>query len=276
MKKMKKIVYLVLCLALCFAAVNVSACGNNNGKGFFSQFGEFSYKGKMLNDYAVNTISADQAKKIISVRNSGYSKYSATESESVAELYGVSCMSLNADRKTCTPPDSMINNILRDYAGCSVTTKYYIDSSEEVQSKTDSVTGLDFKSVLQDNRFTPFNQLVAKNVIVFTELIDYMEEENKAFATSDAGVVAPFKNIFSYHTDAEGNLIIQIRDYAEIASSVGGGIGCSYRQDTEILYDAGGKMIMWQTSLGLASSTPQGTIKEGYILEMNVEWIEKI
>jgi len=38
-------------------------------------------------------------------------------------------------------------------------------------------------------------------------------------------------------------LIIQIRDYAEIVSSVGGGIGCFYRQDIEIINDNEGKMI---------------------------------
>ena len=71
-------------------------------------------------------------------------------------------------------------------------------------------------------------------------------------------------------------MIIQSRDFAEIASSVGGGVGCSYRQDTEIVYDAEGKMVLWQTSLGISSSAPQGTMRQGYILEMSVEWIEKV
>ena len=103
-----------------------------------------------------------------------------------------------------------------------------------------------------------------------------MEEENIRFQNSDVGLIAPFKTIFSYHTGEEGNLIIQSRDFAEIASSVGGGVGCSYRQDTEIVYDMEGKMVLWQTSLGISTSAPQGTMRQGYILEMHVEWIEKI
>lgn len=70
-------------------------------------------------------------------------------------------------------------------------------------------------------------------------------------------------------------MIIQIRDYAKIASNFGEEIAVSYREDSEIIYEGEGKMTMWQTSLGLCSSTPQGAIKDGYILEMAVEWIEK-
>ena len=172
--------------------------------------------------------------------------------------------------------NEVVRSILTNYAGCYITTKYYLENSDNLQSKTDKIVGTDFKSFLIDNQFTPFNQLVAKNIVAYDELIDYMEEENTRFQNSDLGLIAPFKTIFSYHTGEDGNLIIQSRDFAEIASSVGGGVGCSYRQDTEIVYDAEGKMILWQTSLGISTSAPQGTMRQGYILEMHVEWIEKV
>ena len=152
----------------------------------------------------------------------------------------------------------------------------YLETSEDIQTKTDKLVGTDFKNFLIDNQFTPFNQLVAKNVVAYDELIDYMEEENTRFQNSDVGLIAPFKTIFSYHTGEDENLIIQSRDFAEIASSVGGGVGCSYRQDTEIVYDMEGKMVLWQTSLGISTSAPQGTMRQGYILEVQVEWIEKV
>ena len=160
-------------------------------------------------------------------------------------------------------------------AGCIITTKYYVESSDAMQNKEDTLIGTDFKNMLENNQFVPFNQLVAKNVIIFDELIEYMEEQNKLFASSSAALIAPFRSIFSYHTDKAGNLVVQTRDFAEIPSSVGGGIGCSYRQDTEIVYDSEGKMTLWQTSLGLYSSSPQGTMQDGYILEMQVNWTEK-
>ena len=275
---MKKLLLIILSVIICFASVGLVACDKNtsNVGSESSQFGEFSYKGKMLKEYAVNTITAEQAKEMLA-KSDGISAFKVAGQKTLSvTTFGVSTMSLNTERENCYPSDEVVNSILQNFAGCNVTTQYYIEDSDNVQLKTDKLTGIDFKSVLQQNHFTPFNQLVAKNIIVYDGLIDYMEEQNKEFAMSDMGLVAPFKTIFSYHTDADGNLIIQIRDYAEIASSVGGGIGCSYRQDTEIVYDESGKMVVWQTSLGISSSTPQGTMREGYILEMSVEWIEKV
>ena len=275
---MKKVLIVAVTFILAFSAIGMVACNSqkeeNSVQYTYSPFGEFSYKGKTLTDYAVKTITAQEAKSIIA---KGVSKnLRQAYAERSLKKSDISLMSLNSNTANYKTPDEVVNEVLRNYAGCSIVTKYYIDGSEQMQTKTDKLTGLDFKNILSRNLFTPFNQLVAKNIIVFDDLIDYMEEQNAVFELSDEGLVAPFKNIFSYHEDANGNLIIQIRDYAEIASSVGGGIGASYRQDTEIIYDGEGKMTMWQTSLGLCSSTPQGTIKEGYILEMVAEWIEKI
>ena len=276
---MKKVIIVFVTFILAFSAIGMVACNSqkdeeNGAQYTYSPFGEFSYKGKTLTDYAVKTITAEEAKNIISKGN--FRNLSQAYTENSPKKLDISLMSLNSNPANYETPEEVVNDVLKNYAGCNVTTKYYTDGSDQMQTKSDKLTGLDFKSVLSQNLFTPFNQLVAKNIIVFDELIDYMEEQNAAFELSDEGLVAPFKSIFSYHEDANGNLIIQIRDYAEIASSVGGGIAASYRQDTEIIYDGEGKMTMWQTSLGLCSSTPQGTIKEGYILEMAVEWIEKI
>lgn len=276
---MKKLIIVFVTFILAFSAIGMVACNSqkdeeNSVQYTYSPFEEFSYKGKTLTDYAVKTITAQEAKNIIS---KGVSKNShQAYAESRQKKLDISLMSLNSNMASYETPEEVVNDVLRNYAGCNVTTKYYVDGSDQMQTKSDKLTGLDFKSILSQNLFTPFNQLIAKNIIVFDDLIDYMEEQNATFELSDEGLVAPFKSIFSYHEDANGNLIIQIRDYAEIASSVGGGIAASYRQDTEIIYDGEGKMTMWQTSLGLCSSTPQGTIKEGYILEMAVEWIEKI
>lgn len=267
---MKKFLIVLIAFVIAFSAIGLTACKNKeelkNENGKYSQFGEFSYKGKTLIDYAVKTISASEAKQILAAGRAEKNNVAVGLNANVALV-------ASADN---APTADIVNDILKNYAGCDITTKYYVDNKDDLQIKIDKLTGVDFKHVLEENRFTPFSQLVAKNVIVYDGLIDYMEEANAEFAASERGLVAPFKSVFSYHEDANGNLIIQIRDYAEIASSVGGGIGASYRQDTEIIYDSEGKMITWQTSLGLYSSTPQGTIKEGYILEMSVDWIEKV
>ncbi len=273
MKKFKIIsllLVLVLACSLCACSSEENAVKENNN---VVQFGTFGYNGALLTDYAVNCISAEKAKEILPLSNN-------KESEVVSMVEGASTMSLRnvieANTENNVLPNEVVRSILTNYAGCYITTKYYLENSEDIQTKTDKLVGTDFKSFLIENQFIPFNQLVAKNVVAYDELIDYMEEENTRFQNSDVGLIAPFKTIFSYHTGEDGNLIIQSRDFAEIASSVGGGVGCSYRQDTEIVYDMEGKMVLWQTSLGISTSAPQGTMRQGYILEMSVEWIEKI
>ena len=231
------------------------------------QFGEFSYNGKALIEYAVKDITANEAKQL--APNNNISSLCYDEAHMEVKL------SINTDVESILPSTSLIDNVLVEYSGCNVTTKYYVDGSDDEQTKVDMITGLDFKSMLTQNIFTPFNQLVAKNVLIFDDLIDYMETQNNNFKTSELSKTAPFKNVFSYHLDKNNNLVIQTRDFAEIASSVGGGIASTYRQDTEIVYDSNGKMTLWQTSLGLYTSTPQGTMKQGYILEVNFDWIVK-
>ena len=266
MKKLK-IISLLLILATTFSLCACSDEETTVGKQS-AQFGTFGYNGAVLTEYAVNTITAEKAKEILPLSNNDKTE------EVVATLSLRNSIGYSIENSAL--PNKVIRSILANYAGCYITTKYYLETSDDIQTKTDKLVGTDFKSFLIENQFTPFNQLIAKNVVAYDELIDYMEEENTRFQNSDVGLVAPFKAIFSYHTGEDGNLIIQSRDFAEIASSVGGGVGCSYRQDTEIVYDQEGKMILWQTSLGISTSAPQGTMRQGYILEMQVEWVEKV
>ena len=262
MKKFRVLV-MIVALMLLFSLSGCSFGANGRNK----QFGAFSYNGVSLVEYAVKQITAQQAKEIVPLANS-----MPIASASVG-TYSIRNQTTPEDN---TLPNEVIKAILTNYSGCCITTKYYLENDDQLQSKTDKIVGTDFKNLLEQNQFAPFNQLVAKNIVVYDELIDYMEEENQLFQDSTSGLIAPFRTIFSYHTGEDGNLIIQTRDFAEIASSVGGGVGCSYRQDTEIVYDMEGKMILWQTSLGISTSAPQGTMRQGYILEMSVEWLDKI
>ena len=260
------------CLLICIVSLIAFALVGCSTPTFADQtlhFGQFGYKGRMLPEYAVRTITANEAKRLIA------SVGTATASVKIAAKVALTSVGSEHTYEVSAPSEELVNRTLQQYSECIITTKYYVEGKDQVQTKEDRLLGTDLKYMLTINQFVPFSQLVAKNILVFDELIESMEEQNRLFERSQAALIAPFRSIFSYHTDDAGNLVIQTRDFAEIPSSVGGGIGCSYRQDTEIVYDDEGKMTLWQTSLGLYSSSPQGTMQDGYILEMEVKWIEK-
>lgn len=266
---MKKLIAgIALTLAAATPVLTLCSCKNNT-ENKPKTFGEFSYNGKYLTEYAAKEITANEAKAIIN-KKAAYASTSSfvVECDYIADTYNVSEDIINAPK----PSESLVTSVVQSYGKLTTTTKYYVPEGNEAKEKVDELTGAEFKLHLQKNEITPFNQLVAKNLLMFDELIDFMEQENENFKNSST--VAPFRNIFTYHTDGNDNLIIQTRDFAEIASSVGGGIGCNYRQDTEIVYDSELKISKWQTSLGVTLATPNGTVKQGYILEVDFDWDE--
>lgn len=251
---------------LAFSSMFFVACkkdDDDDGVGYVPVvFGEFGYMNKYLIDFATEDITAVEAKQMLS---------SSTGTQSLN-------LSPNIEKVASKPsvPTSKVQYILSEYSSCVVTTKYYVEGIDDQQTKQDTLQGTDFRSVIETNEITPFSQLVAKNLIAFPELIDYMEQSNQEFRSSELALVAPYRDIFTYHKNERGELVIKTRDFAEIPASVGGGIGCSFRQDSEILYDADMKITKWQTSLGLWSTTPKGTMKQGYILEVEFNWIKKV
>ena len=241
-----------------------SACDDGSQDNKANRFGQFGYNGKYLTAFTKKDITASEAKGIISTNmNENFG-----DKDSSVAFTSVVYTAVEGEEETVT---YMINQ----YAGCTITTKYYVEGNEEQSEKIDDIRGTDFKNLLQENFFAPFSQVVARYLICYPGVIDEMEALNEEFKSSQEYEVAPFKNIFSYHTDEAGNFVLQIRDFSEIPSSVGGGVGCSYRQDSEILFDEENKITKWQTSLGLYTATPQGTMKQGYILEIDFDWIIK-
>ena len=268
---MKKKILIVLAIVLILATVVCCvACSKESAD---KMFGEFSYNGKYLKDYAKEAIDAKIAIQI--TQNFNLSAPAADEASlSSNPLVG---MAVN-DTPLATNSEEQLAQaqlILKKYAGCTIKTYYYVESEEEKQVKQDFITATDFKAMLENNQFTPFSQLVAKNLIVFEALIKQMEEQNEAFHNDPESAKVPFKDLYTYHKDASDNLVIQTHNFAEIPASIAGGIGCSYRQDSEIVYDSEGKVKIWQTSLGIYSAAPQGTMKQGYILSMSFDWTEK-
>ena len=257
-KKVKLLAVVFVVVVQCALALFGAGCAPAREA---QRFGEFGYNGHYLTQYAIESISASDAKSLVGNRVRAMSDVSA---------YAVT--DANMDEKL--PDSELVNSIMSKYTA-KVTTKYYQEGVEDQLTKTDEYMGEDFRSILSKNKIEPFGQLIAKGVLIYGDLIDYMEAQNAAFKASANSAIAPFREVFTYHKDVMGNIVIQTKNFTALPSSVGGGIGCSFRQDTEIVYDGENKMIKWQTSLGISSATPDGTMKQGYILEVEIEWIEK-
>lgn len=249
----KKLITLGLVIVMLMQVLLLASCGQGE------RFGKFGYNGHYLTAFANKEITSAEAKDIIG------ENYASTNK--VVLLSDISAM----DRDQPKPSDEFVDSLMAKYASVDVITKYYVTGQDKQFVKEDKYLGTDFKNMIVDNQVVPFGQLVAKGIVVFDDLIDYMETRNALFI-AEKNHVAPFKNVFTYHTDPVGNIVIRTNDFREIPSSVGGGVGCAYLQNVEILYDDECKISKWQTSLGVYTATPEGTLQQGYIVEIEFKW----
>ena len=223
---------------------------------FFKQFGEFSYKGTYLNEYAVKDITVDEAKELIDIDvNPSMIKKLRFDADVVAK--------------------DTVKAVLAKYASLEITVKYYIEESDDQQTRVDLYQGTEFMYLLTSNHYSPFGQMNVKYLFVDDNLLDEMEVENANFNETEENLTSPFSNPYTYHTDENNQLVLQTHSFAELPASVTGGIGATFRQDCELLFDTEGKISLWQSSLGLYTSTPTGTTREGYIFEAAFAWTEK-
>ncbi len=230
----------------------LTGCNINKESGR-SQFGDFSYNGIFLTEYATKQIKVDEAKTLIDSE----SKTAKLSSKSSAKD---------------SLEDESITNILSKYSAMVATTSYYVSDLEKEQVRSDSYQGTDFLALLESNHYEPFGQMSVKYIYVNDGLLDSMEEANTEFVNNKENLVSPFNAPYTYHTNESNELIIQTHSFAELPASVNGGIGSTFRQDCEIIFDSEGKITFWQSSLGLYTSTPTGTIKQGYIFSVSFDW----
>lgn len=241
MKKIIKVTSLLLALVALSGCDKALSLENNH-------FGDFSYNGIFLNDYAKKQITVEEAKDLVD-------------------------LNVNASKRR--GPSESVQTLLTSYASLVTTVKYYVSDREEQQVRKDIYQGTDFKFLLDSNHYEPFGQMSVRYLYVDDGLLDDMERQNQEFKDSNSHIITPFNELYTYHTSEDNNLIVQTHSFAELPASTGGGIGSTFRQDCELIFDEEGKITFWQSSLGLYTSTPTGTVKEGYIFEVGFEWNDK-
>lgn len=219
-----------------------------------NHFGIFGHSGIYLPEYAVAEITLPEAKLLINTASSG-----------VKALR----------RAPMTGENETIRGILSQYASLTISVNYYVTGAAEEQVRADMYQGTDFLALLTANSYVPFGQMNVKYLYLDDGLLDGLEEDNVEFHESLSDLVSPFDCPYTYHRSEAEELILQTHHFAELPSSVNGGIGATFRQDCELVFDAEGKITLWQSSLGLYTSTPTGTALEGYIFEASFQWTKK-
>ena len=247
---------ILLPLALALVGGASASCGWNDMFAATPEncFGIFGHSGIYLPEYAVAEITLPEAKDLIYI--------APTTAKTLRKA------SLEDENET-------VKSILAQYACLSISVNYYVTGAEEEQVRVDLYQGTDFLALLADNTYAPFGQMNVKYIYVDDGLLDGLEEENVKFHEDLTNLVSPFDRPYTYHRSEAGELILQTHHFAELPSSVNGGIGATFRQDCELVFDAEGKITLWQSSLGLYTSTPTGTALEGYIFEASFSWTEK-
>lgn len=218
------------------------------------RFGDFDYNGAFLKENAVKRINVSEAKSLTNI----------TEEEAL--------------KRAKANNDDLTKNmqiVLGKYASVITTVKYYVSEKEEQQVRKDIYQGTDFKYLLETNHYEPFGQMSVKYIFIDDDLLDMMENENEEFKLSNQYLISPFNDPYTYHVDDEKQLVVQTHSFAELPASTCGGIGSTFREDCELVFDKEGKITLWQSSLGLYTSTPTGSVKEGYIFEVEFEWVNK-
>lgn len=252
---MKKKITLTIALLLIIG----SLCSCSLFEKVADKFGDFDYNGKYLTEYAQKIITSEDAKDLVEIHD-----LSDASVDYVAQsgFGGVE------------PCDTVLA-ILTKYSSVIATTTYYISNNTQEQTRVDMYQGTEFLDILTKNSYEPFGQMIVKYIFVDDNIIDHMNRENENFKSDTNNLIAPFSSPYTFHLDENGRLIAQSHSFTELPASVNGGIGSTFRQDSEYIFDEEGKITNWQSSLGLYTSTPTGTIRQGYIFSVSFEWVEK-
>ena len=232
-------------LSLLTLSMLLISCGNAPAAN--ERFGEFGYQGKYLTSFGKEKITSQEARLLL-----------PSLPRQIKPRFAVK------------PHGETVDGVLSRFASVHAEVFYYLEGQEEQQVWTGLVQGTDFRYILQQNVYCVFGQMTIDYLLMDAPILDEMDQANAEFSSLSSPV--PFKEPYTYHRSATGNLVVQTHRFSELSSSEGGGIGSTFRQDCETLYDAEGKMSKWQSSLGLFISTPTGTTRQGYIFEASFSW----
>lgn len=254
--KKKSLFAVVMLIVMVLVSVLSGCSGNGN-------FGSFCQNGRYLKEIAKKSISYSQAiEKVRGSRAKAMSYADAEEMASIDEENGIHPL-----------PEGMVDSLVRKYSEVQIKVKYYNEKNKLTTTTDPSIQASRLEYHLKNNFLETSIGLRISNIIMLNDTLNDMEKANAAFSDRNAYFTHPY----TYHTDRKKNLVIQMHAYMEMSSlGLNGGIDCNVRQDTEVQYDSENKITKWQTSLGVWLASVNGIVREGYIYEVEFEWIKVV
>ena len=266
-RKVTAICSVVLALICVFS---LSACFGGNG-----EFGMFTVAGKKLTSLKSTDIDFISAKKI----TDGY-KTSSTKAVNArivpANSYGTE------DGQSFALSEEDIAMFQSIYKGIGITSYFWAVNEKnglEIYESYLEVISTNFETVLRNNSVRLNEAIRIPNVVGCTDMLAWCEDRNADLKAREDYNRAPFLNLYTYHKTTESGtelFVLGTHAFSEISSeSLFGGATCQYIQENESKFDAEGKIVKFQSSLGISLNDTRGTQKIGTNFEVSFEWIVK-
>lgn len=246
-----------------FAGLFVLICGLSLFACDFSspeQFGYFTHNGYALTTFVSNNLNFTEASNILT--NNSISTTSSIGEEASNVSFG---NVLTSDQ---------IIQIKKMFSSVVINITYFNDDNNQMTERFElSVTTMG--EMLEGNTYNVAGgSIVVNNIALTADLLTHYENLNIEFKDSEKAIDAPYTNMYSYHTDTNGNFVLAVNDYSDNGSTIIGSSTTEIHQ-TQSQYNELNLITRYQSSFGFRYHSPSGTQYVGSVLEVTFDWIEK-
>jgi len=286
----KKIGALLLVFTVMIMAIGFAGCSDGP-----EYFGLFAVAGRRLTSFvrSSNSVSASQIPGLINApnwfRSSDADPQSAEDEENQVSILPLGAINTSGSSfmEAGIVFDPNIDAVVfqdKHYAGINVNVRSWFSNDRnklEVEDFFLQVTGLTFRSTIQNNTLFLNENVRLVNLLISDGFESWALASNTDFRARPDYTVRPQGindqfEFFRITLDGQNVLAVRSNAYVEIpAASLIGGSTNQFVQQIEAIYDSTGKMIRYQSSLGIVLNSARGTEFLGTNFEVDIEWLSR-
>lgn len=245
-----------------FAGLFVLICGLSLFACDFSspeQFGYFTHNGYALKTFVSNDLNFSEASEMLT-------KNSISSTSAINDVSSVSFGNVLTSEQ--------IVQIKKMFSSVKINITFFNDENNQITERFElSVTTMG--EMLEGNTYNVAGgSIVVNNIALTADLLTHYENLNEEFKNSTKSENAPYNNMYSYHTDTNGNFVLAVNDYSDNGSTIIGSSTTEIHQ-TQSQYNELNLITRYQSSFGFRYHSPSGTQYVGSVLEVTFDWIDK-